>query len=190
MQQSALETAHSGMGHWLSTEVLLKGLKDKGDVRPSVALLIQQLAVIQDDMHVARMTTRSVPSHVFFLEIYRRGSSRHITLRWRMTNTKHTTWPMILPVVRTLPAAMRDWYEAMNEHATLLNLKSNILVHNIRMLEQFQQPGGPERGTAKRGAARHHDIRQKMLALNLAEAPTGEIAITHAKQGRAPRRAG
>jgi hypothetical protein len=155
----------SGLEQVLSTHVLLKGLKDKGDARQSVKALRHDLETVQRAMKAARIDTRSIPSHVFFLEIYRRSTTNQITLRWRKTDTRHTTWDKVLPVVRTYPSTMRSWYEAMNEHAALLNLKSSFLVTTIRMLERFQEPGGPERGIPQRGPTEHRAIRQQMLAL-------------------------
>ncbi len=150
---------------WLSTNLLLKGLKDKGGAAPLLDQLSADLTVLQDEMQHARQSTRSIPGHVMFLEIYRRGSTKQMTLRWRKTNFQHTTWPAVQPLVQSMPRTMAEWYVDMNEHASLLNLKSTILVHNIRLFEQFRQPGGPERGTHRVGSAKHSDIHQQMLAL-------------------------
>jgi hypothetical protein len=151
---------------WLSTNLLLKGLKDKGGAGPLLDQFNADLLVLQSEMQHARQSTRSIPGHVMFLEIYRRGSTKQMTLRWRRTNFQHTTWPAVQPMLQSMPMTMAQWYVDMNEQASLLNLKSTILVHNIRLFEQFRQPGGPERGTHRVGSTKHGDIKQQMLALN------------------------
>jgi hypothetical protein len=163
---------------WLSTNLLLKGLKDKGGAAPLLDQLSAELTVLQDEMQHARRSTRSIPGHVMFLEIYRRGSTKQMTMRWRRTNFQHTTWPAVQPLVQSMPKTMAEWYVDMNEHASLLNLKSTILVHNIRLFEQFQQPGGPERGTHRVGSTKHGVIQQQMLALGQDEdAESGEATL-------------
>ena len=120
----------------------LKGFKGKGDgalARGWLQAATRQLQEVHDAMRQLKRETTAVRGHQFYLEVASVTRQQRKTLRWRMRDGRHVSWPTIQGLLQLMPASMASWYRDTQLRALWLNANQLAAHANWRGAERFME---------------------------------------------------